>query len=134
MNIKEIKKGKLIKGDCLNKLKKIPSNCIDLMITDPPYGLSYYGLDWDKKVPNPEVWKECLRVLKPGGFAFVMSSARQDVLSRMILNLGDAGFNMKFTSLYASGISSSVSLQIHDEYTSFISSLYCFILNVSRAS
>ncbi|MBT3486056.1 MAG: site-specific DNA-methyltransferase, partial [Desulfobacula sp.] len=100
MNIKEIKKGKLIKGDCLNKLKKIPSNCIDLMITDPPYGLSYYGLDWDKKVPNPEVWKECLRVLKPGGFAFVMSSARQDVLSRMILNLGDAGFNMKFTSLY----------------------------------
>jgi DNA modification methylase/DNA repair photolyase len=100
LNIKEIKKGKLIKGDCLNKLKKIPSNCIDLMITDPPYGLSYYGLDWDKKVPNPEVWKECLRVLKPGGFAFVMSSARQDVLSRMILNLGDAGFNMKFTSLY----------------------------------
>ncbi len=98
--IKEIKNGRLINGDCLKELKHYPSDCIDLVITDPPYGLSFYCLGWDKKVPGLAVWQECLRVLKPGGFIFVMSAVRQDVLSRMIVNLTDAGFNTQFTSLY----------------------------------
>ena len=98
--IKEIKNGRLINGDCLKELKHYPSDCIDLIITDPPYGLSYYCLDWDKKVPGLAVWQECLRVLKPGAFIFVMSAVRQDVLSKMIVNLTDAGFNTRFTSLY----------------------------------
>ena len=55
---------------------------------------------WDAKLVSVETWKECLRVLKPGSFACVMSSPRQDVLSRMIVNLQDAGFRTDFTSLY----------------------------------
>jgi site-specific DNA-methyltransferase (adenine-specific) len=98
--IKEIKNGRLTYGDCLKELRKYPSDSIDLIMTDPPYGLSYYCLDWDKKVPGLAVWQECLRVLKPGAFIFVMSAVRQDVLSRMIVNLTDAGFNTQFTSLY----------------------------------
>lgn len=47
-----------------------------------------------------DIWKECLRVLKPAAFAFVMSSARQDVLARMIINLKDAGFDIPFSSIY----------------------------------
>ncbi len=100
MDIKNIKKGRLILGDCKDVIKGIPSNSIDQIITDPPYGLSYYGLDWDKKVPSIEVWKECLRVLKPGAFILVMSSTRQDLLGKMVANLTDAGFNTRFTSLY----------------------------------
>ena len=46
------------------------------------------------------IWKECLRVLKPGAFAFIMCSPRQDLLSRMIVSLEDAGFNTSFTSMY----------------------------------
>ena len=55
--------------------------------------------DWDKAVPSIEVWKECLRVLKPGGFCFVMSAPRQDVLSQMIYRINKAGFKTDFTSL-----------------------------------
>jgi site-specific DNA-methyltransferase (adenine-specific) len=51
-------------------------------------------------VPSIAIWKECIRVLKPGAFAFVMSSPRQDVLSRMICRLDDAGFNVAFSSIY----------------------------------
>lgn len=58
------------------------------------------GKDWDKAVPHVAIWKECLRLLKPGAFAFVMSAPRQDVLSRMIVNLQDAGFDTGFTSIY----------------------------------
>ncbi len=81
-------------------LKTIPSNSIDLMSTDPPYGYSFMGKDWDKAVPSVSIWKECLRVLKPGAFAFVMSSPRQDVLSKMIVTLSQAGFNTGFSSIY----------------------------------
>lgn len=90
----------IIEGDCLVELAKLPAESIDLVVTDPPYGYSFMGKDWDKAVPSVDVWRGCHRVLKPGAFAFVMSSPRQDVLSHMIVNLGDAGFRTDFTSIY----------------------------------
>jgi DNA modification methylase len=90
----------VVLGDCVETLKSMPSCSVDLVVTDPPYGYSFMGKDWDKSVPSVEVWKECLRVLKPGAFAFVMSAPRQDVLSEMIVRLTAAGFNTSFTSLY----------------------------------
>ena len=87
-------------GDCGVRLKEIPESSIDCMVTDPPYGYSFMGKDWDKVVIGPEIWKECLRVLKPGAFAFVMSAPRQDVLSRIMMNLENAGFETGFTSIY----------------------------------
>ncbi len=87
-------------GNCLERLKEIPESSVDCMVTDPPYGYSFMGKDWDKVVIGPETWKECLRVLKPGAFAFVMSAPRQDVLSRMMMNLENAGFETGFTSIY----------------------------------
>jgi DNA modification methylase len=91
---------KIILGDCLEKLKDIPEDSVDLIATDPPYGLKFMGKDWDKAVPSIEIWKECLRTLKPGGLAYIMCGPRQDCLSRMIKNLEDAGFRTNFTSLY----------------------------------
>ena len=87
-------------GDCLEKMKELDENSVDLIVTDPPYGYSFMNKDWDKVVVGVPIWKECLRVLKHGAFAFVMSAPRQDVLSRMITNLSDAGFNTGFTSMY----------------------------------
>ncbi len=86
--------------DCLDGLKDIPDNSIDLLCTDPPYGLAFMGLKWDKAVPPVDTWKQCLRVLKPGAFGFIMCIPRQDCLSRMIVNLQDAGFETGFTSMY----------------------------------
>jgi site-specific DNA-methyltransferase (adenine-specific) len=58
------------------------------------------GKAWDKALPDKRIWKECLRVLKHGGFAYVMSAPRQDVLARMMIDLEDVGFKMDFTSMY----------------------------------
>jgi hypothetical protein len=96
----------LLTGDNLIELKKLPADSIDLLCTDPPYGYSFMGKDWDKAVPSVELWRECLRVLKPGAFAFIMSAPRSDVLSRMIVRVEDAGFRVDFTPIfwtYASG-------------------------------
>ena len=37
----------VICGDCLEVMKGMPDNCIDTIITDPPYGLGFMGKDWD---------------------------------------------------------------------------------------
>jgi len=89
-----------ILNNSLEALKDFASNSIDTIVTDPPYGIKLMGKSWDVDVPSVEIWKECLRVLKPGAFAFVMSAARQDVLKKMIDSLEQAGFVIGFTSIY----------------------------------
>ena len=46
-NIKELK-NKVIIGDCVDNMKLLPDNSIDLIIADPPYNLSKgKPLKWD---------------------------------------------------------------------------------------
>jgi len=92
--------GKIYQGDCLEVMRELPSESIDLLLTDPPYGYSFLGKDWDRAVPKVDIWKESLRLLKPGSFSFIMSAPRLDCLSRMALNLGEAGFEIGFTPIY----------------------------------
>ena len=89
----------LILGDSAKELKQLKDNSIDLLATDPPYGISFMNKGWDKVLPPKEVWDECYRVLKPGAFIAVMSSPRSDVLYRMIKDLEDAGFDMSFSPI-----------------------------------
>jgi len=91
---------KIICTDCREGMRDILDGSIDLMVTDPPYGYAFMQRNWDKALVNMGTWRECLRVLKPGAFAFIMCAPRQDVLSRQIINLEEAGFITGFTSLY----------------------------------
>ena len=90
----------LIHQDCLIALNTLQEGSVDLICTDPPYGYSFLGKAWDIDVPSVEMWTECLRVLKAGSFCFVMSAPRQDVLTKMIHRLAEAGFVTSFTSIY----------------------------------
>lgn len=49
-------------GDCLELLKTIPDNSIDLVLTDPPYGTT--ANKWDSVIPFDLMWKELKRVVK----------------------------------------------------------------------
>ena len=90
----------ILHGCALDKLKELDDNSIDCLVTDPPYGIEFMGKDWDKALPSIDIWKQVYRVLKPGSFGFVMCIPRQDCLSRMMISLEDAGFNINFSSLY----------------------------------
>ena len=48
------------------------------------------GQSWDKALPDPAIWGDCLRVLKPGGFAFIMALPR--MYHRLAVAVEDAGF------------------------------------------
>lgn len=53
---------RLFNGDCLNELKHLPDASIDLIIADPPYGIT--NCEWDKVIPFKPLWKELHRVAK----------------------------------------------------------------------
>lgn len=81
-------------------MSELTNDSIDLIATDPPFGISFMNRQWDRAIPSVDIWRECLRVLKPGAFAFVMCIPRQDCLMRMIGSLEETGFNVSFTSMY----------------------------------
>jgi site-specific DNA-methyltransferase (adenine-specific) len=89
----------LYNGDSAEVLKELKDNSVDMLATDPPYGIEFMGKSWDKVLPPTDIWSECYRVLKPGSFIAVMSSPRSDVLYRMIKDLEDAGFDMSFSPI-----------------------------------
>lgn len=92
---------KLYYGDCLEIMRKLPDNSVDTMITDPPYGLAFMGKKWDYDVPGIDVWRECLRVLKPGATALIFAGSRTQ--HRMAVNVEDAGFILKDTIMWVYG-------------------------------
>lgn len=84
---------KIYHADCLEQLKKLPDNSVDSIVTDPPYGINFMGKKWDYDVPKTEIWKECLRVLKPGGHLLAFAGTRTQ--HRMAVNIEDAGFEIR---------------------------------------
>lgn len=70
---------KVFNEDCLETMKRIKDNSVDLVLTDPPYGIGmdgkmgingagkakeYKQKDWDKSIPSKEIFNEILRVSK----------------------------------------------------------------------
>ena len=100
----------LMLGDCLDKLKELEDNSVDSIVTDPPYGLSFMGKAWDKSVPSQEVWEECLRVLKPGGYLLAFAGTRTQ--HRMAVHIEDAGFEIRdmIAWVYGSGFPKSMNI------------------------
>lgn len=64
---------KVTQGDCLEVMRGIADNSVNLIIIDPPYNIGIKGEAWDKYKPEDyfnfmnAVFKECERVLAPNG-------------------------------------------------------------------
>ena len=104
-------------GDSLAVLATMPDNSIDAIVTDPPYGLGrepdalemlrdwldtghhevkgsgFMGKTWDAFVPQPVLWRQVLRVLKPGGHVLAFAGTR--TMDLMTLGLRIAGFELR---------------------------------------
>ncbi len=104
----------LIQGDCMEVMKTFKENSIDVIITDPPYNLSFMGKQWDT-IENYQEWcmewgKEALRILKPGGFLLAFGGTR--TYHRLTCGLEDAGFEIRdcLMWVYGSGFPKSMDI------------------------
>ena len=84
---------------------------IDSIVTDPPYGLSFMGKDWDHGVPGVQFWAEALRVAKPGAYLLAFGGSR--TYHRLACAIEDAGWEIRdcIMWLYGSGFPKSHNLQ-----------------------
>lgn len=62
----------LMYGDCLERMKEIPTGRVDAVICDPPYGTTQNK--WDSVIDLQAMWSELWRVLKPTGVVVLFSS------------------------------------------------------------
>ena len=115
---------KLIQGDCLEVMKALPDNSVDSCVTDPPYGLKFMGKKWDYDVPTVEQWEEVYRVMKPGAFLLAFGGDR--TYHRMVVNIEDAGFEIRTTITWNFGSGFPKSLNVSKALTAMLpSSLRC---------
>jgi site-specific DNA-methyltransferase (adenine-specific) len=63
----------LMYGDCLERMKEIPSGSVDMILTDPPYGTT--ACKWDSIIPLEPMWEQLKRIIKPNG-AIVMTASQ----------------------------------------------------------
>ena len=131
------KRVKLMQGDNIESLKKLPDNSIDSVVTDSPYGLGkeqdmnkvltdwlekgyseikgsgFMGKSWDAYVPQPAFWKETIRVMKPGAHALSFFGSRTYDIGVMSMRL--AGFEIRDTITWdmGSGFPKSLNVQKH---------------------
>ena len=85
----------VICGDCFEVMAQMPENSVDSIVTDPPYGLSFMGKDWDHGVPGVHFWTEVLRVAKPGAHMLAFGGTR--TFHRLICAIEDAGWEIRDT-------------------------------------
>ena len=95
---------KIINGECLEQMKHIESESIDLILTDPPYGTikglggdieKYKRLSnsiWDETLDNNKMFEECNRVLKKAGKLILFS--QEPYTSKLIT---EANNNLPFS-------------------------------------
>jgi site-specific DNA-methyltransferase (adenine-specific) len=62
----------LIKGECLEAMKGIPTGSIDAIITDPPYGTT--ACKWDSVIDFALMWEQLNRIIKPNGAIVLFGS------------------------------------------------------------
>ena len=91
-------------------MAELPDASIDAIVSDPPYELGFMGKRWDASgiAYDLEVWRQALRVLKPGGHLLAFSGSR--TYHRMTCAIEDAGFEIRdqIMWVYGSGFPKSL--------------------------
>src|SRR3990167_630395 len=112
--------------DCLVTMKRMADNSVDSIVTDPPAGISFMGKHWDGDRGGRDHWikwleeimKEGLRVLKPGGHAFVWALPRTSHWTATALE--NAGFEIRdcVYHVFGSGFPKSLNVlkQVETQY------------------
>ena len=97
-------------GDSREVLRVIADASVDAVVCDPPYELGFMGRKWDASgiAYDVDLWREVLRVMKPGAHLLAFGGAR--TYHRMTCAIEDAGLEIRdcIAWIYGSGFPKSL--------------------------
>ena len=99
-------------GDMKEVLRMVPDDTYHCCVTDPPYGLSFMGKDWDHGIPGIPFWKEVWRVCRPGAYLLAFGGTR--TFHRLAVAIEDTGWEIRDTIMwvYGSGFPKSLNVAL----------------------
>jgi site-specific DNA-methyltransferase (adenine-specific) len=78
----DMKENQIIQGDCLEVMKEIPDNSIDMILCDLPYGTT--SCHWDTIIPFEPLWEQYKRIIKDNGA--IVLTASQPFTSALVMS------------------------------------------------
>ncbi len=95
-------------GDALETMRGMEAASVDAIVTDPPYGLSFMGKDWDHGIPGVAFWEAALQAAKPGAHLLAFGGTRTH--HRLMCAIEDAGWEIRdcLMWVYGSGFPKSL--------------------------
>jgi len=82
-------------------MRELEAESIHSVVTDPPYGLSFMGKEWDHGIPGKAFWIEALRVAKPGAHLLAFGGTR--TYHRLACAIEDAGWEIRDCVMWVYG-------------------------------
>lgn len=112
----------LMQGDCLERMKEIPSGSVDMVLTDPPYGTT--ACKWDSIIPLKPMWEQLKRIIKPNG-AIVMTASQPFTTILIASNIDEFRYDLIWTKTQATGFynANRMPLRAHEDIVVFYESL-----------
>ncbi len=110
----------MLAGDCLKMLAEVPSNSVNLILTDFPYGVLNPRNEWDQVPDMPKIWQEFNRISKPN--TAIITTAKQPFTSYLIMsNPRDFKYTLIWEKSKATGYLNSklMPLVAHEEIVVF---------------
>lgn len=114
---------KLIHGDCLVEMQKIPDKSIDMILCDLPYGVLNKGNDmagWDQKLPLEDLWSQYNRIIKDNG-AIVLFAQGMFTAELMVSNRNMWRYNLVWDKMLSTGFlnANRMPLRSHEDICIF---------------
>ena len=126
---------KIVLGDCLDVMRGMPDKCVDLVLTDPPYGIGIDGQkelicknpkhnrkyhknkNWDNSIPSKEYFDEILRISKNAiiwGGNYFNSYLPQGFKGWLIWDKGQHGLTMSDAEIAFSNFTSPTRVYLYN--------------------
>ena len=111
-----------MQGDCLERMKEIPDESVDMVLTDPPYGTTQ--CKWDSVIDLPLMWEQLKRIIKPNG-AIVMTASQPFTTTLISSNMKMFRYDLKWCKSQGTGFynANRMPLRAHEDVLVFYKKL-----------
>ena len=100
----ELQLNKIYNDDCLEGMKSLPNNSIDLILCDLPYNMT--SISWDCLIPFDKLWEQYKRIIKPTG-NIVLFSAGMFTYQLIQSNIKDFRYKLIWKKNVPTGMASA---------------------------